>query len=150
MTAKERLPGGVFMPAILRRLAPRLGAEVIFEPDYEIVGRIRFPNGRQSYFWHNKFNLNSVASARIARDKGHATFFLRELGFQVPRSGVFLQDAYRDRIRSGQGTAEARRFSEDLRWHVYLKPLRGSQGDGIVGVRSERFPSPAIAGRTLR
>lgn len=138
MTAKERLPGGVFMPAILRRLAPRLGAEVIFEPDYEIVGRIRFPNGRQSYFWHNKFNLNSVASARIARDKGHATFFLRELGFQVPRSEVFLQDAYRERIGSGQGTAEARRFAEDLRWQVYLKPLRGSQGDGIVGVRSER------------
>ena len=120
------------MPAILRRLAPRLGAEVVFEPQYEIVGRIRFPNGRQSYFWHNKFNLNSVASARISQDKGYTTFFLREGGFCVPRSEVFLQDAFRERIRCGKSMAEARHFAAELGWQVYLKPLRGSQGDGIA------------------
>ena len=53
------------MVAILKRIAPALGAEVLFEPEFRIVGRIRFRNGRQSFFWHNKFNLNSVSAARI-------------------------------------------------------------------------------------
>lgn len=122
----------VFMPAILRRLAPRLGAEVIFEPQGEIVGRIRFPNGRQSYFWHNKFNLNSVASARITSDKGHTNFFLGQAGFRVPRSGVFLQETFRKRVRWGRSREEARVFAEQLGWDVYLKPLNRSQGSGIL------------------
>jgi glutathione synthase/RimK-type ligase-like ATP-grasp enzyme len=125
-------PGGAFMPAILRRLAPQLEAEVFFEPEHEIVGWIRFPNGRQSYFWHNKFNLNSVVSARIAQDKGYATFFLRQRGFRVPRTGVFFSDAHRERMRCGQGEAAARQFAEELGWDVFIKPLRGSQGDRIV------------------
>jgi glutathione synthase/RimK-type ligase-like ATP-grasp enzyme len=120
------------MPAILRRLAPQMGAEVFFEPEHEIVGWIRFPNGRRSFFWHNKFNLNSVVSARIAQDKGYATFFLQQHGFRVPRSGVFLNDAFRERIGCGRGEAAARQFAAEVGWDVFMKPLRGSQGDRIV------------------
>lgn len=121
-----------FMPPILRRLAPLLNATVEFEPRYGIVGLIRFPNGRQSYFWHNKFNLNSVASARIAQDKGYAGFFLKSHGFHVPETGVFLQDAWAGRIGSEDNTAAAERFAERLGWQVFLKPVRGSGGAGIV------------------
>jgi glutathione synthase/RimK-type ligase-like ATP-grasp enzyme len=131
-------PGRAFMPPILRRLAPVLGAVVEFEPGYEVVGLIRFPNGRQSYFWHNKFNLNSVASARIAQDKGYATYFLKQHGFRVPESAVFLEDAFRGRIACGDGTAAARAFAKGLGWQVFLKPLRGSGGAGIVRACSER------------
>ena len=120
------------MPPILRRLAPQLGAEVVFEPEYGIVGCIRFPNGRQSYFWHNKFNLNSVASARIAQDKGYSNFFLKERGFHIPSSAVFLEEAFRQRLRTGNGPAAARDFAGSLGWDVFLKPLRGSGGRGIV------------------
>lgn len=120
------------MPAILERLAAQFGAEVILEPEYEIVGLIRFPNGRQSYFWHNKFNLNSVASARVAQDKGYTAFFLKQHGFRVPQYGVFLEDAFRGRIGCGKGQDDARRFAEALGWQVFLKPLRKSQGTGII------------------
>ena len=131
-------PGRAFMPPILRRLAPALGAVVDFEPNYEVVGLIRFPNGRQSYFWHNKFNLNSVASARIAQDKGYAAYFLKRHGFRVPESGVFLEDAFRGRIGCGDGMEAARAFAAGLNWQVYLKPLRGSGGAGIVRTCSEQ------------
>ncbi len=129
---KPYSPTRAFMPAILQRLAPRLGAEVLLEPEHQIVGRIRFPNGRQSYFWHNKFNLNSVASAKICQDKGHTSFFLDQCGFRVPRGDVFLRDSFRDLIRQGKSEADARCFAEHLGWSVYLKPLRKSQGDGII------------------
>lgn len=138
MSEAKRTPGAAFMPAILRRLAPKLGAEVIFEPEFEIVGRIRFPNGRQSYFWHNKFNLNSVVSARIAQDKGYTTFFLQERGFRVPRSGVFFREDYCEQILCAKNPAAARAFAADLGWQVYLKPLRGSQGGGIIKACNEQ------------
>ena len=130
-------PGGAFMPPILRRIAPLLGAQVLFEPGYEVVGCIRFPNGRQSYFWHNKFNLNSVASARIAQDKGYAGFFLKAQGFRVPDSGVFLEDRFQQRNQCGEGQAAARAFAMHLDWQVFLKPLRKSGGDGIVRICGE-------------
>ncbi len=120
-----------FMIGILERLAPGMGAEVLFEPEFRIVGRIRFPNGHQSYFWHNKFNLNSVSAARIAQDKGYTSFFLKAAGIRVPCTQTFFRDDFRQRIRSSRGVAAACRFAAELGGSVYLKPLRGSQGAGI-------------------
>ncbi len=56
------------MPEILARTAARLGAEVLLEPGYGFVGLIRFPNGRKSFFWDNKFNLNPISSVKICQD----------------------------------------------------------------------------------
>lgn len=119
------------MPEILGRLAPAMGAQVLFEPEFRIVGQIRFPNGRQSFFWHNKFNLNPVSSARIAQDKGYSAFFLRAAGIRVPPTQTFFRDDFRRRIRSKRGLAGACAFAAQVGWPVYLKPCRGSQGDGI-------------------
>ncbi len=120
------------MPAILKRIAPELGAEVTLEPGYEIVGHIRFPNGRQSYFWHNKFNLNSVASARICQDKGYAAFFLEKWGFCVPKGRVFVRRHAPGSPQRGPGLEDALAFAAELGWPVYLKPLCGSQGVGVI------------------
>lgn len=123
--------GAPFMPDILGRLAPAMGAQVLFEPEFRIVGQIRFPNGRQSFFWHNKFNLNPVSSARIAQDKGYAGFFLRAAGICVPETQTFFRADFHRRIRSPRGLAAACAFAAQVGWPVYLKPCRGSQGDGI-------------------
>lgn len=120
-----------FMPAILARLAPMVGAEVILEPEFGIVGLVRFPNGRQSYFWHNKFNLNSVSSARVAQDKGYAAYFLSLLGFRVPRSRTFFREAFRKALDSDRGADAALAYAVSLGWPVYVKPCRRSQGHGV-------------------
>ncbi len=119
------------MVAILERIAPAIGARVLFEPEFRIVGRIRFRNGRQSFFWHNKFNLNSVSAARIAQDKGYTHFFLAAEGIQVPRTQTFFRRDFQRRIKSPRGVAAAVSFAAELGGPVYLKPLRGSQGAGI-------------------
>ncbi len=120
------------MPAILARLAPLFGAEVTLEPEFRIVGCIRFPNGRQSYFWHNKFNLNSVSAARIAADKGYTVFFLESFGFRVPRTRTFFREDFRRHLGSKCGLSAAYRYARELGWPVYLKPCRRSQGEGIA------------------
>ncbi len=126
-----------FMPAILRRLAPELGATIVFEPEFEIVGRITFRNGRKSFFWHNKFNFNSVASARVAQDKGYTSHFLKMEGMKVPNGQVFLRESFRDRLQRGGSEQEAVEFARKLNWQVYLKPLRRSQGNGVVRATTE-------------
>lgn len=123
--------GRPFMPAILARIAPLVGAEVVLEPEFGIVGLVRFPNGRQSYFWHNKFNLNSVSSARIAQDKGYTAHFLGVHGYRVPRARSFFREAFRQALDSDRGTVAALAYAEELGWPVYVKPCRRSQGDGV-------------------
>jgi D-alanine-D-alanine ligase-like ATP-grasp enzyme len=120
------------MPEILRRLAPQLGAEVVLEPHHRIVGLIRFPNGRKSYFWDNKFNLNSVSAAKIAQDKGYTGHFLRLHGYSVPKTGIFFCERFRKHIGSQAGLAAALSFAEKLGWPVIVKPCRRSQGDGVA------------------
>jgi D-alanine-D-alanine ligase-like ATP-grasp enzyme len=123
--------GTPFMPAVLARIAPRVGAEVILEPEFGIVGLVRFANGRKSYFWHNKFNLNTVSSARIAQDKGYTAHFLSLHGFRVPRSRSFFREAFRKALHSDRGADAALAYAESLGWPVYVKPCRRSQGDGV-------------------
>jgi D-alanine-D-alanine ligase-like ATP-grasp enzyme len=126
-----------FMPAVLARIAPRLGAEVWLEPEFREVGRIRFPNGRQTFFWHNKFNLNSVSSAKIVQDKGYAGFFLQQLGFRVPRTQSFFNHEMSRRLASPRDLEAGFRFALELGLPVFVKPCRRSQGSGIrlVGSR---------------
>ena len=100
-------PTEAFMPDILARLAPHLDAEVLLEPEYRIVGRIRFRNGRQSYFWHNKFNLNPVGAARIAADKGYTNFFLAAEGIRVPRERAFFAPRFRRILQSNRDVEAA-------------------------------------------
>jgi hypothetical protein len=78
-----------FMPDILARIAPQLGADVLMEPMYQVVGLVRFPNGRRTFFWDNKLNLNPISSVKICRDKSYTNFFLKSLGYHVPLDAVF-------------------------------------------------------------
>jgi D-alanine-D-alanine ligase-like ATP-grasp enzyme len=127
-----------FMPAIFKRLARRLKATVFFEPEYQIVGRIRFANGRQSYFWHNRFNLNPVSSARLANDKGYTSFFLQADGIPIPRWRTFFDEERCETLRTSRNLAAAARFAAKLGWPVYVKPCRGSQGAGVERVANSR------------
>lgn len=124
------------MPAILARIAPALNAEVLLEPEHGFVGRIRFPNGRFSYFWDNKFNLNSISSVKVAQDKGYTEFFLRTFGYPVPGSRTFVRDRFLPHVPGGRGLAEAVAYAEHLGWPVVVKPCNLSQGRLVAVVAS--------------
>ncbi len=123
-----------FMPAILRRIAPQVGATVLFEPEHKFVGSITFPNGRKSLFWDNKFDLNPVSSVKIAQDKGYTSFFLAQGGFKVPREcSVFSREFHRH-IAKPRGLAAAAKFAQKVGYPVYVKAVRRSQGELIFRV----------------
>lgn len=133
MTAqRDHRHGAAFMPQILARLAPRLGAEVVLEPEFRVVGLIKFPNGRKSYFWHNKFNLNSVSAAKIAQDKGYTIFFLGRQGYRVPRSQTFFSESFLKHIETDRDVAAAFDCAKEIGLPVIVKPCRRSQGAAVA------------------
>lgn len=120
------------MPEILARLAPRVGARVVLEPEYRIVGLIKFPNGRKSYFWDNKFNLNSISSVKLAQDKAYTCYFLRLHGYSTPETRTFFNERFGRHIGSRDRLKAACAFAEKLGWPVFIKPCRRSQGEGVT------------------
>ncbi|MCC6155590.1 MAG: cyanophycin synthetase [Candidatus Hydrogenedentes bacterium] len=130
-THPELRHGAAFMPEILARIAPVLGARVVLEPEFGVVGQIEFKNGRKSYFWHNKFNLNSVSSAKIAQDKAYTSFFLEQFGYSVPQTQTFFSDRFLKHIDSNRNVAAACAFAERIGWPVIVKPCRRSQGAAV-------------------
>lgn len=116
-----------FMPEVLARIAPRIGATVELEPNYRFVGLVRFANGRRSFFWDNKFNLNPISSVKVVQDKAYASHFLRTMGYRVPEERTFFRDRFRRHVE-GPGRADAIAYAHQLGWPVYVKPLSLSQG----------------------
>jgi glutathione synthase/RimK-type ligase-like ATP-grasp enzyme len=134
------------MADILRRIAPRLGAELFVEPEYGFVGWVRIPGGRKTFFWDNKFNLNPLASVKIAQDKGYTSFFLGSMGFRVPREKSFFSTRFQAHIPTPRGVDDAFAFAESLGLPVYLKPCRLSQGELVARVHDrEEFHGHASA-----
>lgn len=117
------------MPAILRRIVPKLGARLVLEPEHGFVGAVYFPNGRKSLFWDNKFDLNPVSSVKIAQDKGYTNFFLAEGGFNVPRERSVFARSFHRHIAHPRGLSSAAQFAKEVGYPVYVKAVRRSQGE---------------------
>ncbi|MDZ4227312.1 MAG: cyanophycin synthetase, partial [Patescibacteria group bacterium] len=88
------------LPRLLKRLAPKIGASVLIEPEWGVAGRIRFRNGRYSYFRYNTLDLNPVGASDVAKDKDYAAFFMRALGYPAVRGKAFFSDDWCETIGS--------------------------------------------------
>jgi hypothetical protein len=49
-----------FVTNILKRVAPKIGAELFIEPEYGFAGRIQFKNGNFHYFRSGNLNINGL------------------------------------------------------------------------------------------
>ena len=121
------------MGKLLGKIAPKIGAEVVLEPNWEIAGRIVFKNGKVSYFCYNTLDVNHIGSAKIAKDKGYANFFMQRLGYPiVPGSKVFFSEKFASAIgETDHGPAGAANYARKLGFPVVVKPNSGSQGSGV-------------------
>lgn len=125
---------------ILQNVAPRIGATVLMEPEWEIVGQITFKSGQRSYFRYNTLDLNPMGGSEIARDKDFANFFMSAMGYPVvPGSKTFFSDQWAKAIGSPRRNIDAAyRHAEKLGFPVIVKPNSGSQGSGVSLVHNKR------------
>lgn len=136
MKKKESLVLG----RILQKVAPQIGASVLMEPEWEIVGQITFKSGRHSYFRYNTLDLNPMGGSEIARDKDYANFFMQTMGYPiVPGSKTFFSNQWAEMVGTPRRNIDAAyRHAEKLGFPVIVKPNSGSQGSGVSLVHTKR------------
>lgn len=125
---------------LLKKIAPRIGASVFLEPEWEIVGQITFKSGRKSYFRYNTLDLNPVGASDVAKDKDYANLFMERLSYPVvPDSKTFFSKEWAEAIGARRRTIDdAYAYAKRLGFPVMVKPNSGSQGSGVAIAHNRR------------
>jgi len=125
---------------VLQKIAPRIRARVVMEPEWNIVGQIIFKNGRKRYFRYSSLDLNSLGASEIAKDKDYANFFMKRMGYPIiPGSKTFFSDAWGKAIGSPRRNIQAAyEYAKKLGFPVIVKPNSGSQGIGVCLVHGKQ------------
>jgi D-alanine-D-alanine ligase-like ATP-grasp enzyme len=129
MSAPTPLIGQIF-----DKIAPRIGATVLFEPKWRVVGQITFKSGRKCYFRHNTIDLNSLGASDVAKDKDFANFFMERMGYRIVPGRAFYSAQWCKAIGSRQDIDAAYRYAKKIGLPVIVKPNSGSQGKGVSKV----------------
>ena len=124
---------------VLQKIAPRIGAKVIMEPVWNIVGQIILTGGRKRYFRYSSLDLNSLGASEIAKDKDYANFFMKGMGYPiVPGSRTFYSDEWVRILGTPErDTNHAWRYAQKLGLPVIVKPNSGSQGVAVSLVHNK-------------
>jgi D-alanine-D-alanine ligase-like ATP-grasp enzyme len=123
---------------ILKKIAPRIGASIVMEPEWDVAGKIIFKNGHTCYFKGQSLDLNPQGSSEIARDKDYANYFMRDLGYPVIPGRTFFSDQWCHAIGSDRNTRAAYRYAKQIGFPVIVKPNSGSQGMGVALVHNKK------------
>ena len=123
---------------VLKKIAPAIGAKVILEPEWGIVGQIRFKNGRKRYFRYSSLDLNPLGASEISKDKDYAYFFMRKMGYPTIPGRSFFSDEWCKAIGSRKNIRAAFAYAKKMGFPVIVKPNSGSRGAGVAKVWNKR------------
>jgi D-alanine-D-alanine ligase-like ATP-grasp enzyme len=135
---RKRKSEGPLLGQLFRKLAAKIGATIIIEPEWRVVGQITFKSGRRRYFRGSTLDLNPVGASDIAKDKDYATYFMKRMGYPVVPGRTFFSDQFARRIRSRRNVDAAYRYARKMGFPVVVKPNSGSQGVGMAKVYTKR------------
>lgn len=145
ITHMQRKSESLVLAQLLQKLAPKIGAKVVLEPQWKIAGQIEFRNGKKSYFRYNTLDLNPVGASDIAKDKDYANFFMERMGYPTIPGKTFFSKAFARALGSRQDIDAAYRFARKLGFPVIVKPNSGSHGTGVFLVHTKKHFMRAIA-----
>lgn len=123
---------GPIVASIFKKIAPRIGAKVVLEPEWGIAGQILYKSGRKRYFRYSSLDLNTLGASEIAKDKDYANYFMKKLGYPTLPGKTFFSLSWAKTIDSKRTTKEAVRYAERMGFPVIAKPNSGSQGNGVA------------------
>lgn len=123
--------------SIIQKIAPQIGAVVVVEPEYELVGHITFKNGKKVFFTRSKFNINGLGSSEIAKDKGYSKFFLKHFGYKVTEGETFFNDKICEKIGDSRNIDAGFEYAKSLGFPVFIKPINLSQGKLVTKIHNK-------------
>ena len=146
MSGKKQKRESLVLGKLLQKIAPKVGASVVLEPEWGIAGQITFRDdpssklrtSKKSYFRYNTLDLNSVGASDIAKDKDYANFFMKKMGYPIVPGKAFFSSAWCKQISSRRDIHAAYRYARKLRFPVVVKPNEGSHGSGVFLVQNKK------------
>jgi len=123
---------------ILQKVAPRIGATVVMEPEWNFVGQIIFKNGRKRYFRGSSLDINTLGASEIAKDKDFANFFMCKMGYPTISGKTFFSREFAETIGSERNIDAAYLYAMEIGFPVIVKPNSGSQGTCVALVYNKR------------
>ena len=123
---------------LIKRLAPKVGARVVVEPEWGVTAQIVFKNGVTKSLYSYLLDLNGLASSEISTDKGHAKFFMSSHGYPVAKGTTIFSDAWADEMKSNRKIPYAKNYAKKLGYPVVVKPNTRSQGVDVCLVHNDK------------
>ncbi len=128
MQKENKLP---YLTKLITRLAPKVGARVVVEPEWGIVAQIIYPNGIIRSLRMYSLDLNHIASSDIARDKDYSKFFMKKKGYPVAEGKTIFQNDWAKAIKSNRKIPFGIIYAKRLGFPVLVKPNSKTQGIGV-------------------
>ncbi len=117
---------------LFQKIAPQIGAKIVMEPEWGVVGQITYKNGKKRYFRYTSIDLNTLGSSELAKDKDYANFFMKKMGYPTIPGKTFFAKHWCQTINSKRNTSAAYAYAKKLSFPVIVKPNSGSQGNNII------------------
>jgi len=129
---------------ILKRIAPKIGASVIVEPEWNVVGQVTFQSGRKRYFRLSTLDINHMGASAVAKDKHYANFFMKGMGYQTIHGDTFFEKKWAEKIGSKRDIDAGWHYAKSVGLPVIVKPNDGTRGYGVALVHTRREFSRAM------
>jgi D-alanine-D-alanine ligase-like ATP-grasp enzyme len=136
---------GSLLAQIFCAVAPRIGASVLMEPEWGVVGQITFKNGAKRYFRYNSIDVNTLGASEISKDKDYAAFFMQHMGYPAVRGKAFFSPKWAKVIGSKRTVDAAIRYARSIGFPVIVKPNSQSQGVAVSLAHTEAELHRALA-----
>jgi len=116
---------------LLSKLALKVGAKFIVEPEWGRAAQLIFPNGVVRSFLGYLLDLNGAASSGISTDKSHAKFFMKTKGYPVAPGQTIFEDSWAKEMKSNRKIPYAVKYAKHFGYPLIVKPNSKSQGSGV-------------------
>jgi D-alanine-D-alanine ligase-like ATP-grasp enzyme len=127
-----------YLTELIVKLAPKIGAKIVVEPEWGISAQIIYPNGVVRSIRMYSIDLNHIASADIARDKDFAKFFMAKKGYPVAEGKTIFENNWARTVKSGRTISYGINYAKRLGYPVIAKPNSKSQGSGVSVVWNKK------------
>src|SRR3989338_2055050 len=120
-----------YLTNLIKKLAPKVGAKVVIEPEWGIAAQVIYKNGVVRSLRMYSLDLNHIASSDIARDKDYAKFFMKKKGYPVAEGKTIFKDSWAKIIKSKRTIPYGISYAKKLGYPLIVKPNSQSQGLGV-------------------
>jgi D-alanine-D-alanine ligase-like ATP-grasp enzyme len=120
-----------YLTKLIKKLAPKVGAKVVIEPEWGFVAQIRYGNGITRSIRYLALDLNRIGSSDVAKDKDFAKFFLNDLGYKTAPGTTVFSDKWARALKSKKNISYGLKYAKKHGYPLIVKPNSKSQGADV-------------------